>query len=421
MKETGLRRLMHNGLALSLSNVLGAMLGFAISLVIARSLGVPGLGQWTFCLAWVSVLTMISEFGLNTWLTREAAGSRQGANQLLVATLAAKLAFCGLLGGALLIASPILGPDPETASALRAAAVLLGTGVAYGSFTALLRAFEQMRLILWLNVGGLLLQLIWSVSSLKAGYGVPALVAIAAAVQTVQLVAAAGIWSVRWASRAGRLRPTWPLMRTMLRRTWPFAAASLVGALQMRSGPLLLGYLRDQADVGWFGAASRLSEAAKLIPNGLFAAAFPAFAATASAGRTDLLWKSLGRILVPLTLMLTLGLSLGARPALWLAYGTPFLPAETTLIWLSLGLVPNLLNGGMEVYLYAVGDEVYALKLGVIAVGIQIVTSLPLITGFGASGAAVAMLLGELAIWWPLRCRVRQRTERPVEAQAATG
>ncbi len=189
----------------------------------------------------------------------------------------------------------------------------------------------------------------------------------------------------------------------------------------MRSGPLLLGYLRGEADVGWFGAASRLSEAAKLIPNGLFAAAFPAFAATASAGRTDHIWKSLGRILVPLTVTLTLGLSLGARPALWLAYGSPFLPAETALIWLSLGLVPNLLNGGMEVYLYAVGDEVYALELGIIAVGIQILTSLPLIAGFGASGAAVAMLLGELAIWWPLRCRVKQRTERPTEAQVAAG
>jgi O-antigen/teichoic acid export membrane protein len=186
----------------------------------------------------------------------------------------------------------------------------------------------------------------------------------------------------------------------------------------MRSGPLLLGYLRGEAEVGWFGAASRLSEAAKLIPNGLFAAAFPAFAATASAGRTDLLWKSLGRVLVPLTLALALGLSLGARPALRLAYGPPFLPAETALIWLSLCLVPNLLNGGMEVYLYAAGDEVYALELGTLAVGIQILTSLPLITWFGASGAAVAMLLGEVAIWWPLRCRVRRRIETPAEARA---
>jgi len=416
--ETGVRRLLDNSLVLSISNVMGALLGFAISLAIARTLGVVGLGRWTFCLAWVSVLTMISEFGLNTWLTREAARSRECANQLLMATLAAKLALSGVLGGALLLASPILGPDPEASAALRPAALLLATGVAYGSFTALLRAFEQMRPILWLNVGGLLLQLIWSVASLRAGQGVPALVAIAAAVQTVQLAAAAGLWSVRWGRAGGGLRPTWPLMGTMLRRTWPFAAAGLVGAVQMRSGPLLLGYLRGEAEVGWFGAASRLSEAAKLIPNGLFAAAFPAFAATASAGRTDLLWKSLGRVLVPLTLALALGLSLGARPALRLAYGPPFLPAETALIWLSLCLVPNLLNGGMEVYLYAAGDEVYALELGTLAVGIQILTSLPLITWFGASGAAVAMLLGEVAIWWPLRCRVRRRIETPAEARA---
>jgi O-antigen/teichoic acid export membrane protein len=50
-------RIAHMSAVLAASNVLGALIGLATSLVIARGLGRDEFGRWIFCAAAVSVLT----------------------------------------------------------------------------------------------------------------------------------------------------------------------------------------------------------------------------------------------------------------------------------------------------------------------------------------------------------------------------
>ena len=69
-------------------------------------------------------------------------------------------------------------------------------------------------------------------------------------------------------------------------------------------------------------------------------------------------------------------------------------------------MLPTLHNAVMEVYLFATGDERYATKLGLIGLTVQIVAGIPLMHFFGALGAAFGVLIGELAIWLPLRVRL---------------
>ncbi len=397
--------LLHGSLTLITSNVTGAALGFALSLVVGRGLGGAGFGRWTFSLAWASALTMLSEFGLNTLLTREAARSKDQANRLLIGSLAAKLLLSGALGGAVWLASPFLGTDPESSAALRIAVLLAIAGTVYGSFTALFRAFEWMTPILWLNALGLVGQLIGAAWIVRAPVGWPvwSLMTLAAGAQIVQSLIALGLWWVRLKPRGGAPRPSFRLTTDMLRMAVPFAAAGALSAIQMRSSPLLLGYLSGAAAVGWFGAAARFGEAAKLIPNGIFGAVFPALA----AGDGPRLLRGFQRALWVMAVGMALILILFAAPILRLTYGPAFLPAAATLVWLGLGLVPSLLNGGIELYLYAAGDEAYATRLSAVAVAVQVIASLPLISFFGASGAAAGIALGEVVIWWPLRRRMK--------------
>lgn len=401
-----LRRLTHSSLTLIISNLSSAALWFALSLILGRGLGEAGFGRWTFCLAWASALTMLSQFGLNTLVTREAAREKKRANQFLIGALLAQLLFSGLLGSAVLFA-PDFGFDPESSAALRLTILFVVTGTAYGSLAALFRAFEWMLPILWLNTGGLLLQLLWSVQVLHSGGGVSELILVAGEVQTIQLALALGLWWFKLRPVAGPLRVEFRAVAQMVRQSLPFAVAGLVGALQLRSSALLLGYLRGAADVGWFGAAARFSESAKLIPNGISGAVFPALAASGSPESSENLFRVFQRTLVVLALAAALSLAVLSRVLLGLAYGPSFLPAAWPLVWLAVGLIPNLINGGIELYLYAKGDETYVTWLGVVGAIVQVVTSLPLIVLFGASGAAVGMGLGEAAIWFPLRQRMK--------------
>jgi O-antigen/teichoic acid export membrane protein len=401
-----LRRLTHGSLTLIVSNLSSAALGFVLSLILGRGLGEVGFGRWTFCLAWASALTMLSQFGLNTLVTREAARDKGRANQFLIGGLVAQFLFSLLLGSLLLFA-PSLGFDPESSAGLRLTILLIVAGTVYSSFAALFRAFEWMLPILWLNVGGLLLQLPWSILVLRSGGSVLELIIVAGEVQLIQLIFAGGLWWFKLRPIAGPLRVAPHTVRQMVRQSLPFAVAGLVGALQMRSSPLMLGYLRGAAEVGWFGAAARFTEAAKLIPNGIAGAVFPALAASDSLTAGENLFRIFNRTLIVSAFAAAIGLSLFSRLLLGFTYGPDFLEAIWPLIWLAIGLIPNLINGGLELYLYANGDEVYVTWLGVVGVLVQVIASLPLISFFGASGAALALGLGEAAIWFPLRRRVR--------------
>src|SRR5262245_50220722 len=107
-ERTSMHHLARNSLVLIASNIVGAVLGFALSLVIGRGLGEAGFGIWVFCLAWASILTMICEFGLNSLITREASRMPEKLNQWLILSLALKTAFIFIFGTGLWFLAPIL-------------------------------------------------------------------------------------------------------------------------------------------------------------------------------------------------------------------------------------------------------------------------------------------------------------------------
>jgi len=396
------RRVAHNSGLFIISNVLNAALTFALSVVVARGLGQAGFGVWTFSLAWASLLTVLSELGLNTLITREAARVNEQANTLLWGSLILKAMLALFMSGVIWLL-----PQAESDwAALFGWVVLLAvTGTAYGSFSALFRAFQWITPWVWLNVGGLVLQVLgsaWVIWAQDADSVLP-LLWVANAVQAMQLILAFAVWWLWLRPRGGMVRLAWVEIYQLLKRALPFAVAGVFVTLQARSGPLALGYMRGAVEVGWWGAAWRFSEAAKLVPQGVFGAAFPAFA----AGEGTSLRRLYQRGLFVFALLAALVLILFARPLLTWTYGPEFAPAVVPLLWLGVGLIPALVNTGMDVYLYAVGDEAFVLKWSAVGLAVQCLMSLPLAWAFGASGVALAIGLGEAVIWWPLHQRMQ--------------
>jgi O-antigen/teichoic acid export membrane protein len=405
-----MRSLVPNSFILTASNILSAVLGFSLSLIVGRGLGEGGFGIWTFCLAWASLLTMICEFGLNSLVTREASQMPERSNRLLAVSLALKLLFVSMIGGIVWFLAPILALDSESSLALGVSVLIAVASIAYGSFTAIFRSSGWMSPILWVNVLGGLVQVGWSAWILRSGGGILPLIWAAAAVDFGQLLTAILLWWNQLRPRGGALEISRVEAVRMARDAIPFAVAAFLGAIEARSSVLLLGYLRGETEVGRFGMASRFFEAARLIPNGIYDAAFPALAAAQKSGARNhgRLFQQLARIILAYAVSLVLILILFSRQIIHLTYGDSFTSATTTLTLLGVALLPVLHNALMEVYLFATGDEKYATKLGFFGLMVQILASIPLMLSYGAAGAAIGVLIGELAIWLPLRWRVRQ-------------
>ena len=122
------------------SNVARGAIGFGLSLVVGRALGVERFGRWVLCTTWASTLTVVVDLGFGVLLTRD--GARAGAShaRLLTASLAARLAIAVPLAILLAAGGRFVAADPELIAGLRIAALVGLGGAVYGCFGAVYRS-----------------------------------------------------------------------------------------------------------------------------------------------------------------------------------------------------------------------------------------------------------------------------------------
>jgi O-antigen/teichoic acid export membrane protein len=380
-------RLRRNTVTLLVNNGGGALLSFALSVIIGRALGEGGLGMYAAALAWVYPLSLVAEFGLGTLITREVAQDRASAADWLRAAAAGRLLIGGALTIALLILAPLLTSTP---TGLQISAPLIVIVPFVGVFTAVFRAYHVMWPVTWLNLGMLLAQMLLTALVLILGGGVLAALIVNVVTSAGQLIAAWIIYRIRFAPLAvGARHASPPPIALLLRRAAPFALAGVLAAVQLRVGVILLEVFTNPGEVGYYTAATRFIDAARMIPNALFGALLPVLSAQS---------QRLTPIMIGLLLysVIVFGLIVLFAPfIIRLTFGEAFLPAAPALMVSALALLPSLLRSARTLYWYARGREAFVNRVTLVSVLAQIALSLWLIPLMGAVGVAGAVVLSE--------------------------
>jgi O-antigen/teichoic acid export membrane protein len=259
--------------------------------------------------------------------------------------------------------------------------------------------------VLAIETGYLAAQLAGSWWLVQRGGGVVPIVTLAALVETAQIATAAALWRAVFGPRAAVHVPSPADLRAMVRRAIPFAASGIVANLQTRIAPLMLGYWSTEIDLGWFAAASRFGKAARLAPQAVFAGALPVLSHEYGRPWEDArrVFRSFDRALIAIGVAMAAPCILLASPLLRLVYGPSFISAAPALVWVGLGLAPALVNSGRRVALFAAGREAIAVRWSAVALVVQIVAGVILISSFGSAGAAMSVAVSEIVIWLPLR------------------
>jgi O-antigen/teichoic acid export membrane protein len=162
--------------------------------------------------------------------------------------------------------------------------------------------------------------------------------------------------------------------------------------------------------------AFRIGSVVRLLPQAAFAGALPVFSQDAAPGEAGRLRSRFDAALRWFAIAGALGMAAGAAPLVRITYGAAFAEAVPALVWVALGLIPTIVNGGRKVFLYATGHEAIAVRWSTAALVLQAAACAALAPSFGAAGAAAALALGEAAVWVPLHRRVEafELTRRPV-------
>ena len=387
------RRILANTGALAGSNLWRIAISFVLQLLIARKLGLDGLGQYTIALAYLNVCQVISELGLPGLLVRDLAQAPTQRRSYFRIALGIQI-VCGLLTWGGLIALSLFLPLPATAQlALR----FVGASLPFYAITSVTQTFFQAgeRMELVMSVEFLINTLILAISLglIWLGHGVIQLVGVM--VWTQILSAAVGLWLLhRSQLLADPQEPVAFSLHALRVRLTPFYGLALADVLLQRVDILLLSVVGGETLTGIYSAAYNLVRVALKLVQSFWKALYPTLSRLYSQQKAyydRLADLSLYYTLLMLLPAVALSAS-GAQTLLHLVYGhssTLTGPVFQILTW----SIPAFLIESYAVTLFMVEQRpLHSLAITALHV-LTIALFLPLFTYFqqttGAAWAAV--------------------------------
>jgi O-antigen/teichoic acid export membrane protein len=403
-------RLLSHTSWLTASRFASQALMVVFTLLLARRLGTAGFGGYAFIAAVVLIGNTLTTFGTDMHLIRRIAGN--GDFSALPAALLIQLGLSVLFIGAVLVFAPrLLHQNADTILGLEIYSLALIPLAFFSVFTTALRGKAEMGAYAGLNFLSALVQtaLIWSL--LAPGGNLVSVASLLVLAQVIVAVLAGGLCALRlphfWPGWGASLKG----VRALAIASAPVALLAGLGILYQRLSLLMLPALGGAVITGWFAAAARAVEAAKLFHIAAFTALYPAMArlpgndgfsphgpqnGTKEYPET---FRSYQRTLVFLlgaAAGIALGLSLLAGLVVSLLFGKDYAPAVPALRILAWVLVPYTVTTFVSLALLATNRERIVLRGLVAGLVTLTVLNLLLVPLAGLKAASWACLVAEL-------------------------
>jgi O-antigen/teichoic acid export membrane protein len=253
--------------------VVSSLISLIVMVIASRTLGDVAFGRLYLAWSLTLIAGVVVDLGLSQVIARAVARTPALSGPYLRRAALVLALLGGCIYFLLLGATTALGYAEE----VRFLVAILGVRMVAEGAAQLLGAFfqahERMLVPSVARVAGSTATLVLVVPLLANGHG-------AAAVAIVMVVGAA-LRVVLQAAAVGRLSgfsqlalkaPEW---RTLISEGFPFMTAAALGMLVYKIDVVVLGAIASEATVGWYGAASRVSDAMNVIPLVLTTATFP--------------------------------------------------------------------------------------------------------------------------------------------------
>ena len=408
------RRVFKNTAAPMALTLLNRVMDMAFAMFMLRILGPENAGKYTFAIVVVTWFEILTNFGLNTLLTREVARDRAHANRYLSNTTVLRLAL-GSLGLPLVLvfialwhAGFSLAQDTSLAIVLLAIG-LIPSGLSAG-LTAVFNAYEKMEYPAAVSMMTTVLRIIGSTIILLLGLGFVGLAGLSIAVNLITV--AVLLVAVSRQFFKPRFELDLGLQKTMMRESYPLMLNHLLATLFFKVNVTLLQAMMGDRVVGYVGTAFKPVDALMIIPAYFTMALFPLMSRYASSARDSLMRAYLLslRILLFIAIPVMLTVFFAARPLISLLGGAAYLPDSAIVLQLMIGFLPfSFINGVTQYVLIALNQQRFLTRAFAIGLGFNLIANLIFIPIYGYRASAIITILSELALFIPFYSSVRQQ------------
>ena len=395
MTESLKRRLIKNAGWLFGAEMISKLLAYGLIVILSRTLGPEGLGQYSFIFYYVGLLGVFSDLGVGYYFMREVARDKRKAEELLPDVLGFKIVLAGI-NFLIIVVLTLFIPKPEWIKALIviAGAEAMLTWVS-SIFIRLMYAHEVTKYAaiartverLWaFFIGGAVLYYFRSLSpfviALLAGYFLRELLRIKFGMKFVDVVRV-------------RFKPDkWIFL---LKKSYPFWLIGLFTLIYYRTDMVMLSLLRGDYETGIYRAAYTLIEVSLFIPQIVVATTMPSMARLWKEDRKTLniLFRKSFQMLLLIGFFGVAGYYLFARLGIVVVFGEKFLPRVPVLRILAFAIPFMFLNSLLGSFMNATGRELTFTKITAFTALLNVVLNYFLILNYGAEGAAVATVVSQ--------------------------
>ncbi len=385
------RRIAGAFFALGAGEIIGRVLAFSTTLVIARVLGTEGYGVYALALAVGLYLSKASECGLSGVGVRTIAARGADAGALASAVSGARLVLVAVLMAAAALVTQQTVPDPDRSVLLLSFLVLIPVAL---DVRWVLIGLEQSGPVGWARIVGeatTLVGVVWLVDDVDQ-LGTAMLCYVAGVVVSTTL-----LW-VALRRRGTPVTISWRprLAVPLLKRGLPVAGQLLLGLMIFNADLLLLRLMRGSESTGLYAAAYAPLAFAVNVGYAFAYSVLPVLVAEHAADRdaSTLYGAQLVRML-SIAFPLAVGGALVAGPIIALGFGPDYAAAAPVLTALMMSAPFAGATALSWTALTVLGRERWLLISTGLAAALNVVLNLLWIPRYGMLGAATATVITE--------------------------
>ena len=398
------RTVAKNSLAPMGFNLLNRSIDFIFAMFYLRMLGPSEAGNYATAIVIIGWFEIWTNFGLNTWLTREASRNRDSINQYLSNSTIFRLVL-GLLTmpvflGAIALYqrnTGLLGGDTVLAI------ILLAIGMIFSSIstglTAVFYAYEKAEHPAAVSSFSTILKVALGLIALILGYGFVGLAGVSIMVNVITMI------TLFMIVRKLFFRPhadfSMDLQRNMTAASFPLMINHLLATVFFKIDIPMIRTMRGQAEVGRYSTAYKFIEAFNIIPAFFTFALFPLMSRQAENDRAALTrtYHLAIKLLFAVSLPLAVITSFLATPLVRLLGGQDFLPEGALALQLMIWSIPfGWINSVTNYLMITIGQIRVITRSFIIATVLNIVVNAIFIPVFGFRAAALSTILSEIIL-----------------------
>ncbi len=384
---------------LFLADVFGKLCLFALSVLIARKIGVLAFGDYSFAMDFTFLFMTFAIFGFNAYITREIAGHPEKALLYVNNILSLKIILAGITILLLVLATFFL----PHASEVKWLVLLIGLAGIMNTFTLYFRsifvAYERMGYDALLNVLEKGLFFLFAAGAFFYGGGLWELgIAYFFALGISLLVA---FFFCRKKFLPVTFAFDLSLWKTIFIATLPFIGTSFFGMVYLKLHTTMLSFLQDNIAVGLYNAGYQIVDGLRLIPIIFIYALFPAMSRFAAESKEKLLFTTqrAAKYIALGAFPIAVGGIVLAEKLLITLYGIPFLSGARAFRILLLALSFIYITRPLYLGIMAIDKHVLNFYLAVAAILATSILNTFLIPTYGIEGAAITLLLVETMLF----------------------